>query len=106
CVSLVFACRRTWVEIDQLELVLEDDGYRPVRLEDVVDGDIVTYADESSYTHVGVVIATERKPPQHEGDLWILSQWGQDGEYFHRPTVVPSRYGARRQYWTERSLRE
>ena len=59
CFGLVFASRRTYVLDDQVETILEHDGYRPVRnMADLRLGDLVVYRQEAggTITHIGVVI--------------------------------------------------
>ena len=104
CMGMVFASRRTWVEPEHLRMILAEDGYRQLPDErDLQLGDVVVYKDDSGeISHVGIIARREidllGQPPQ----LFVLSQWGQDGEYFHRADDVNPRLGKPAEYWTDR----
>lgn len=104
CMGLIFASRRTWVDTDQLELILNDDDYTKLpSLNNVVEGDVVIYKDNGGQiTHVGLV--SDVKPNLTDGSrvITILSQWGRDGEYFHRIDDVNFRLGIPAEAWTDR----
>jgi hypothetical protein len=104
---MVFAARRTWVETKHVQLILQEDGYRPVGGPDeVVPGDIVLYRNgEGAISHAGVVI--ERQPEIESGSwkVWILSKWGRDGEYIHEVGDAPEILGQPSEYWSERRAR-
>ena len=104
CMGMVFATRRTWVEPENLRMILEDDGYRKVLNESELQaGDVVVYRDDyGEVSHVGIV--TEVRPNLAEAtrEVFVLSQWGQDGEYFHRADDVNPQLGKPSEYWTER----
>jgi hypothetical protein len=102
--GMAFASRRTLIDPDHLQLILADDGYRRIPHEnDLVAGDVVVYRDESgAVSHVGLVTDVM---PDLRGATWeisVLSQWGQDGEYFHRVDDVSPRLGKAAEYWTDR----
>ena len=106
CVGMVFANRRTWVETDHIRRILEEDGYRPVTLQDAECGDIVLYTDadaDATVLHVGVIV---RHDPSIEDADWkttVLSQWGRDGEFFHElKDVNTGLLGSPNEVWTER----
>ena len=101
---MVFAARRTWVEPEQLDMILDDDDYRRVTHEgELTIGDIVIYRDDQqTLTHVGVVIQVQTILPQAVRDVLVLSQWGRDGEFFHSVNDVNPLLGSPVEYWTDR----
>ena len=104
CMGMVFASRRTWVEPDHLPMILADDGYRRVPNEaDLQPGDVVVYRDEDGHvSHVGIVTVVRTNLQQATREVFVLSQWGRDGEYFHRADDVNLRLGKPAEYWTDR----
>jgi len=98
CVGMIFASRRTAIDIDSLHEILRRDRF--TQLGDVMlaaVGDIVVY-----YTKTTNV-------PVHVGLIWskcndvitILSKCGSDvGEYFHPLDDYP--LGIAREFWTDR----
>lgn len=105
CMGMVFATRRTWIEPEHMEMILDDDEYRRVLgEEDLSPGDIVVYRDDQqTVTHVGVVMQVQTNLPQATRDILVLSQWGGDGEYFHYVNDVNPRLGNPSEYWTDRT---
>jgi len=100
---MVFASRRTWVDVDLVYWILEEDGYRPIKPEAVCPGDLLVYNDPEGPTHIGVVWQHE---PDVERATWrtdILSQWGAAGEYFHESQDVAPLLGTPQRFWTDRS---
>jgi hypothetical protein len=107
CVGMVFATRRTAVSPDHLPQILRDDGYRTIAEANVFVGDIVIYKRAGNPQHVGIIYEFRDISPAHDGSLremFVLSQWGQDGEYLHRLRDVPTIYGTELEFWTERRL--
>jgi hypothetical protein len=104
CMGMVFAARRTTVGIDQLEMILEDDEYQRLPNPDGVrPGDIVVYRDSQGLaSHVGLVSSTGPILQDGRREIIILSQWGADGEYFHRVDDASSAFGTHREYWSDR----
>jgi hypothetical protein len=104
CMGLVFGSRRTCIDTDSFLLIKDDDELTRVSsIADVVVGDIIVYRDNfKNITHVGLVI--EKKPKLVDGsyELNILSQWGADGEYFHRIDDVNKNLGTPAEFWTDR----
>jgi len=103
CMGMLFAARRTWIDPDELQMILEDDNYHKLNYNgEVKIGDIIVYKEGDDITHVGMV--SEVKPELQNGNtvIYVLSQWGQDGEYFHRYDDVNPRLGVPFGYWTER----
>ncbi len=104
CVGLVFASRRTVIDCKHLATILTDDGYKKITREEVEVGDVVVYARDGIAQHVGIIY---RLPEQLPGvlllsDMWVLSQWGENGEYLHKLDEVPTIYGNQKEFWSER----
>jgi len=109
CMGLVFAARRTWIGISDIDsplgLILEDDGYRKVEDEKkVMLGDVVVYKDaEKRVSHVGVVAKIDTDIINGDRKLRVMSQWGADGEYIHDCDDLPMHIGKTSiEFWTER----
>lgn len=104
CMGMVFATRRTWVDPEDLQMILEDDEYR--RLSDpdqVVEGDVVVYRNaQGNVAHVGLVARVNVNLSQATREITVLSQWGADGEYFHSVDDVSPYLGAPTEYWSDR----
>jgi uncharacterized protein YijF (DUF1287 family) len=100
--GLVFASRRGHVDIDDFELIVSRDQYRQVdrAVERVAPGDVAVYERKGRVSHVGVVL--DFTTPL---TALILSKWGQDGEYTHRPDDVPFIYGELSRFFTMRTRR-
>ena len=99
---MIFANRRAWIEIDVLDDILREDGYTKVTLQQLETGDIVTYSDNGSPTHVALVTHIER----YEGEVasvTVLSKWGKDAEILHPMGVVPAIFGMPSEFWSERT---
>jgi hypothetical protein len=95
CHGLTFASRRTGIyDLDDLKLILLDDGYKRITDEqDVRVGDIVLYMDlDNLPVHSGIVVTVA---DQWIGDVFlptVLSKWGEGGgEYLHRVDNAPYR---------------
>lgn len=106
CMGMVFANRRTWIDTDHLQLILQEDNYRQTNVEDLQPGDVVVYRDELGYVkHVGLVSSIEvdlANLTEDERKVTVLSQWGADGEYFHPVDEVNKLLGNPTEYWTDR----
>jgi len=104
CVGLVFASRRTAIGTESLQMILNDDGYRLVRKEQVKRGDLVVYRKQQAreITHLAIVWRIEINIVDVTRQFHCLSQWGEDGEYFHPEDAVSPWFGTYREYWAER----
>jgi hypothetical protein len=104
CMGMVFASRRTCIDTDSITMILEDDEYRRLQPSDeVAKGDVVIYKDNDGHvSHVGLVVDIKPDLVQAENKIKVLSQWGQDGEYFHDAEDVNPRLGIPTEYWTDR----
>ena len=104
CMGMVFASRRTWIDTEELGEVLRDDQYRRLSDEDeVIEGDVVVYRDRDVVTHVGIVARVQPDLTQAVTNITVLSQWGRDGEYFHRIDDINPRLGTPVEFWTDRT---
>lgn len=108
CMGMVFASRRTCVDIDRLDLIITDDRYLETRdLSQVKIGDVVVYGvkqPESGETpaHVGIIVDKTPNIAQAGWNVTVMSQWGQDGEYIHPMEAVPPLFGSVIKYLTDR----
>jgi len=105
CMGLVFACRRTWIDVAELDPILTDDEYRQLRQgECPVLGDVVVYrlSAEGDATHVGIVAQVLPLTASGQPVVKVLSQWGAHGEFVHLVDQVPDVYGRSVEYWTDR----
>ena len=104
CVGMVFAARRTVIEDDQVEMILREDGYRKFNDQsELTIGDVVVYRnDRGTISHVGMVARVFANVRSAEWEITVLSQWGADGEYFHRIDDVNPRLGRPTEFWTDR----
>jgi hypothetical protein len=102
--GIVFAARRTWVEPDELWMIMQDDEYkRVVSIDDVGRGDVVVYKnDEGDVVHVGLVAEIRITLEISTREVFVLSQWGADGEYFHCIDDLHPNLGTPTEYWTDR----
>lgn len=104
CVGMVFASRRTAIDVSLVRCILHGDDYRRIRKCETQFGDVVLYLDRSKdVSHLGMVASM--RPSRHGelGPMRILSQWGQDGEYLHALDDVPPIYGQPLEFWTHRT---
>lgn len=105
CVGVVFASRRTHVDCEHLDMILQDDGYRLISQKSAIEGDVVVYRKDGIPLHVGIIYELQDLSFARDGsqiELWVLSQWGQDGEYIHKLREVSTLYGDQLEFWTER----
>ena len=105
CMGMIFASRRTWIQPEHLEMILEEDGYRQLDHPDELEqGDLVVYRDNGgNATHIGVVAAMTLFGNDRRREITILSQWGQAGEYLHMIQDVNPWLGTPSEYWTDRT---
>lgn len=106
CVGMVFGARRTWIEPEFLQMILDDDGYYSLADEvSVMPGDLVVYGvDDRTVRHVGMVIRKSRNIADASWEIEVLSQWGGDGEFIHSIGDVPEQYGAPLVFYSERKM--
>ncbi len=104
CLGMVFAARRTCIEVDNINMILKDDDYKPVgQLKDVQPGDIVIYWGAGECKHVGIILG---EMPLLEGSkktvIWVVSQFGAHGEWIHPIEEVPEGCRGKAEYYTDR----
>ena len=94
CGGLVFGSRRVWIDPDDFNQILEDDGYERIT-GPPSPGDIVLYGTSpESIAHVGVVHHTPvASSPHASHEILVRSQWGDAGEYVHEMRYVPEQFG-------------
>jgi hypothetical protein len=89
CHGLTFLVRRAWLTEDaELDKVIADDGYADVALNQLMPGDVVVYyGDSGGISHTGIVIRID----DMNGITvpWVLSKWGDGGEYLHPFNYCP-----------------
>lgn len=101
CMGLVFAARRTTIDIDRWTLIRGDDEYRRLANGEALTlGDVVVYKRAGVVTHIGLI--GEVRPGESGPIVMVLSQWGFDGEYRHPLSEVPPLYGSAVEFWTDR----
>lgn len=103
CMGMVFASRRTTISINELGMIMEDDGYIKVSgVDNLMVGDMaVYYRDRNNATHVGVIVGIDYDR-NLKRKITVMSKWGADGEYIHPIDHVPEAYGKGIEYWTDR----
>ena len=101
CVGMVFANRRTWLEVGSLKWILEQDGYRRITYKALQAGDIVVYTEDGVPMHVGLVLIVHPSLGSIP-NVRVLSKWGKAGEVEHWLQDVPAYLGEPSQFWTEK----
>jgi len=104
CLGLVFASRRTWIGVEQLAMILTEDGYRRLgRFEEAWPGDVVVYRRPGGEaTHVGIILEVAADVAAAGVRIKVLSKWGQHGEYIHDLPDVPPLLGVPSEAWSDR----
>jgi hypothetical protein len=90
CHGWVFAGGRYWVEGSQVDTILSENGYAPVKSPQ--PGDLVIYRAETGVNHTGMVRYVADGQP-----VLVESKWGSMGVYLHR--VSDSVYGTSFKYY-------
>ncbi len=106
CVGMVFASRRTWIDIDLIKWILIEDGYHPFsELGNSKSGDLVLYRDTltKEYVHVGMIIGEKLLlEGSSQSEIWVISQFGKHGEWIHPLEHVLPNYKGGLELWTDR----
>jgi hypothetical protein len=90
CYGMALVNRRGWVSGDDIDLILNADGYRLLRLrEEAAPGDIVVYNEEGQTTHVAIIMEFRQLAPGGNSLPWVLSKWGAGPEYLHNASRSP-----------------
>ncbi len=101
CVGMIFANRRSWIDIEHIDNILLHDGYKQVAIGDLMAGDVVVYTLDKKRVHVALV--THISPPMGSvPNIRVLSKWGKHGEIEHRLEDVPYYLGKPSEFWSER----
>jgi hypothetical protein len=106
CAGLVWANRRTAIQdAAAWQLILSDDGYRRVNLQQVEVGDIGIYSlvGLNRLTHVGLVVRIDQLQQGGAKIPWLLSKFGNTGgEVMHHFNDWPQAEMYSLSFWTER----
>jgi len=113
CHGMTFASRRTQILApDSRETITEivmnilgDDGYREIRLQEAMQGDVVVYYDGNEISHTGIIVEIESDDRVIGGRaVKVMSKWGPGGEYLHYVNECPDAGtpGKKATYWTDR----
>ena len=101
--GLVFAARRTGIDVDHVHWLLEEDDYQKLLDSEAPSvGDIVLYSHERhGITHIGIILEFKSHPQKPgEFETRVLSKWGAPGaEYIHPIDHVPEDYGEPAEFW-------
>ena len=101
CVSMLFASRRAWIDINHIYDIFREDRYIKVEESRLSVGDVVLYTDGIKPSHVGLV-TTVFQESGRVINVRVLSKWGYVGEIEHDVDDVPDTLGIRDSYWSER----
>lgn len=97
CYGLAFAARRTAiVDEEDVAAILEDDQYRKLPWDPNawLPGDVVIYRNEQDeIVHAGLVARKSVDLPRGDVAVYVLSAWGECGEYLHAIDEVPPLLG-------------
>jgi len=85
CHGKTFDAEASWINDDQVEKILNDDGYKPVPAGGARLGDVVIYRNNGQVTHSGTVTGIDSNGNVTE----VCSKWGSGFEYRHAPNEVP-----------------
>jgi hypothetical protein len=99
CVGMIFAARRAWIDIDHIDDLLREDGYRAIPFDALVPGDLALYRFAGEPAHIALVTFID---PAIRGNVWVISKWGKDAEFYHPLQNVPQRFGTADRFYTER----
>jgi hypothetical protein len=84
CHGLTFAARRTKIwNAQEIQKILEDDGYVQVPQAQVLPGDVAVYYTNGDAEHSGVVLEKPGLIPK------LLSKWGNAQEFVHWANDCP-----------------
>lgn len=83
CTGWVFTGAQAWIQCRNVQSILDDNGYQPVK--SVRAGDLIIYRDANNeITHAGLVITM-----MDDGRPLIQSKWGHQGVFAHLPEGTP-----------------
>jgi len=78
CHGWTFAAGKYWLSGEDVDRILEDNGYRSVSVPR--PGDVIVYRAGDRVMHTGVVSVVTS-----DGTILVESKWGQLGRFLHRP---------------------
>lgn len=85
CHGLTFKSGKQFINNDQVQKIIDDQGWKPPANGKAQKGDIVVYRKGGSITHSGIV-----EDVDNAGNVTkVRSKWGPWGEYVHAPDDVP-----------------
>lgn len=99
CYGMTFACARTTVGPESVQMILDHDGYTEIQnVDDVLPGDVIIYYNENGELwHSGIVVS---KPSDEPTKIpWVVSKWGKYSEAYHQAYDCPYRPIAQVRYW-------
>jgi len=103
CHGLTFACRRTSIDDPKdVLMILTEDDYQEVQLNNVIRGDIAVYFVGGIPEHSGIVVEVNKPRLLDEFAITvplILSKWGRVQEVIHKPRECPGVEGAEIKYF-------
>ena len=107
CFGMVFANRRTCiVDWTDVQLVLDEDDFHTLPWDPAAweRGDIVLYRKEHEAEIHHVALIADLRPDFAEAaiEVWVVSAWGDFGEYFHQIDDVPLSCGTPSQVVSQR----
>ena len=108
CFGLAFATRRSAiVDEEDVLAIMEDDGFRmlPWDPNAWLPGDVVIYRNsEGGLVHVGLVANHSVDLSRGEVRVYVLSAWGDSGEYLHPIDEIPPLLGKPTEVVSQRFL--
>jgi hypothetical protein len=110
CFGLAFAARRTAiVDETDVQAILTDDKYRDLPWDPNawMPGDVVLYHTErQELVHAGIVASILKDLQTGDCTVYVISAWGEAGEYYHRIGHVPTNLGRPARVIAQRFLYE
>lgn len=99
CHGMTFACSRTSIGPESVNMILSDDGYTEIQnVNEVIPGDIIIYyKDNGEIWHSGIVVSRPLDEPTKLP--WVVSKWGKYCEAYHQVYDCPCRPIAQVRYW-------
>ena len=107
CHGLTFLSRRAnLLEDDEIQRVLDDDGYSEVTPAELLAGDVALYWHRGKIAHSGIILRPRvgypglPPPMDSQESPLVLSKWGRQGEFIHWEPWCPYDH-ERVSYWRE-----
>lgn len=99
CHGMTFACSRTTVGPEAVNMIINDDGYTQIKnINDVLPGDVIIYYNEKGeIEHSGIVVS---QPSDETTKIpWVVSKWGKYSEAYHLVFDCPFQPILHVSYW-------